>query len=129
MKAGKKIETRVFHTWLQDGICYTKVKEGSVIDLKDAIENTEAVIKVSAGVIYPMLVDLRVINSITKEARDHFSMRNRKPGVNSIAMLVKSPVSSIIGNFFLGLNKPSVPTHLFTSETKALKWLEQFIPN
>jgi len=75
------------------------------------------------------LVDLRDINSITKEARDHFSMRDRKPAVSAIAMLVKSPVSSIIGNFFLGLNKPSVPTHLFTSEVKAVNWLEQFIPN
>jgi len=122
----KTIETRVFNTWLQDGICYTRVKPAAVIGLADAIENSEVVLKVSGGVVYPMLVDLRMINSITKEARDHFSMRGRKPGVNSIAMLVKSPVSSIIGNFFLGLNKPVVPTHLFTSEPKALKWLEQY---
>jgi hypothetical protein len=129
VKTDKKIVTRVFTTWLEDGVCRTKVKQAAVIELNDAIENSKTVIELSAGELYPLLVDLREINSIDKEARDHFSMKGRKPGVLAIAMLVKSPVSSIIGNFFLGLNKPTVPTHLFTSEAKALQWLEEFIPN
>lgn len=129
MKTDKKIVTRVFTTWLQDGVCRTKVKQAAIIELSDAIENSKTVTELSAGEIYPLLVDLREINSIAKEARDHFSMKGRKPGVLAIAMLVKSPVSSIVGNFFLGLNKPTVPTHLFTSETKALQWLEEFVPN
>ena len=129
MGSNKKIETRVFYTWLQDGICYTKVKTGSIINLDDAIENTKIVAELSGKMIHPMLVDLRTINSIDKEARDHFSMKNRKAGVSAIAMLIKSPVSRIIGNFFLGLNKPKVPTQLFTSEIKAVNWLQEYIPN
>ena len=129
MKTSKKIETRVFTTWLQGGVCYTKVKPTAVIELSDAVENSQAVAELSAGEIYPMLVDLRGINSITKEARDHFSMKGRKPGILAIAMLIRSPVSSIIGNFFLGLNKSAVPTYLFTSEAKALQWLENFVSN
>ena len=121
-----KRETRVFTTWLKDGVCHTKVKQTAVINLEDAVENSRVVSEISEGILYPMLADLRGINSITKEARDHFSMRGRKAGVSAVAMLVKSPVSSIIGNFFLGLNKPTVPTHLFISKIKAVKWLEQF---
>lgn len=124
----KKDEAHVFDTWLKDNIIYTKVKQASVIDLDDAIRNSRMVLEISAGTLYPILVDLRGISSITKEARDHFSMQGRNAQVSAVAMLVKSPVSNIIGNFFLGINKPSVPTHLFVSEAKAMKWLKQFHP-
>jgi hypothetical protein len=102
------IETRVFYTSMDEqGFIRTKVKPGSEISREDAKENTEAVIRLSGGKNFPILVDLRQIKSISKEARDHFSMRGRKPHITAIAMLVNSPVSRIIGNFFLGLNKPT----------------------
>lgn len=123
----KIIELRTFNTWLDDnGICHTIVKPNAAIELKDAIENTAAVKDISMGSVYPILVDLKAIHSISKEARDHFSMQKRTAGVSAIAMLVKSPVSRIIGNFFLGLSNPTVPTHLFTDEEKAINWLKQF---
>ena len=121
-----KIEVRAFSTWIDENdICITVVKANAVISLEDAIENSASVKKLSDGKIYPMLVNLKEIKSISKEARDHFSMQGRTPGVTAIAMLIKSPVSSIIGNFFLGLNKSAVPTKLFTNEEKAKAWLTQ----
>jgi hypothetical protein len=120
------IETRIFHTSLEPGkYILTKVKPGSEIELEDAKENTAAVIKISGGANFPILVDLREIKSISKEARDHFSMKGRKPNVTAIAMLISSPVSRIIGNFFLGLNQPIVPTRLFTSESEAIYWMKR----
>ncbi len=120
------VETRIFYTSLEkDGYILTKVKPDSEILLQDAKDNTAAVIKVSGDSNFPILVDLRQIKSISKEARDHFSMRGRKPHVTAIAMLVKSPVSRIIGNFFLGLNRPTVPTRLFTSEVDAKTWMKR----
>lgn len=120
------IETRVFYTSMDEqGFIRTKVKPGSEISREDARENTEAVIRLSDGKNFPILVDLRQIKSISKEARDHFSMRGRKPNVTAIAMLVSSPVSKIIGNFFLGLNKPTVPTRMFTAEAEARKWIDK----
>lgn len=120
------IETRVFQTqFIPEGYILTKVKAGSEIRLEDAEGNTETVISLSKGSNFPILVDLREIKSISKEARDHFSMRGRKPNVTAIAMLVNSPVSKIIGNFFLGLNKPTVPTRLFTSQREAKNWISK----
>ena len=121
-----KIELRVFTTWIDENdICITLVKPNAVIELEDAVQNSDSVKKLSDGKIYPMLVNLKEIKSISKEARDHFSMQGRTPGVTAIGMLIKSPVSSIIGNFFLGLNKSAVPTKLFTNEGKAIAWLKQ----
>jgi hypothetical protein len=123
-----KIEIRAFTTWLgDDNICYTVVKPNAVISIQDAMQNSASVKEVSEGKVYPLLVDIREINSISKEARDHFTMQGRTPGVTSIGLLVKSPVSRIIGNFFLGLNKSKVPVKLFTDEAKAVSWLRQYM--
>ncbi|CAN5154250.1 hypothetical protein BH09BAC5_BH09BAC5_28610 [soil metagenome] len=108
------------------GFISTKVAAGAEIQLEDAKENTLNVIKISGGANYPVLVDLKEIKSISKEARDHFSMRGRKPNVTAIAMLVGSPLSKIIGNFFLGLNKPIVPTKMFNTDMDAIKWMKKF---
>lgn len=122
-----KAELRAFTTWINDNdICYTVVKPNAVIELKDALENSAAVKTISKDRIYPMLVNLKEIKSISKEARDHFSMQNRTPGITAIGLLIKSPASRIIGNFFLGMNRSTVPVRLFTNEEKAVLWLKQF---
>ncbi|CAN5557328.1 hypothetical protein BH10BAC1_BH10BAC1_05560 [soil metagenome] len=122
-----KINSRAFTTWIgENDICYTVVKENVVVEIADAIENSSSVSKLSDGKTYPMLVNLKEIKSISKEARDHFSMQNRTPGVKAIGLLIKSPASTIIGNFFLGLNKSTVPVKLFNKEEKAVTWLKQF---
>ena len=116
----------VFKTGFEPrGLVHRRVAPGSEIQLQDAKDNTAKVIEVSGGANYPILVDLKEIKSISKEARDHFSMRGRKPNVIAIAMLVSSPLSRIIGNFFLGLNKPTVPTRMFTSEEDAIRWMKR----
>lgn len=120
------VESRVFTTFLKDNLCYSIVKENAVIELEDAENNSIDVKTISKGKIYPIFVDIRAIKEIKKEARDHFTMKNRQPGVSAIAILINSPVSRIIGNFFMGINKPSVPSQLFTSEEKAITWLNQF---
>lgn len=124
----KQIELRTFNTWIDKGICHTCVKPNAIIELNDAQQNSDAVRQLSNGLRYPLLVNLKEIYYISKEARDHFSMQGRNPGISAIAMLIKSPGSRIIGNFFISLSKPAVPTQLFTEEAKAIKWLQQFKP-
>jgi hypothetical protein len=120
--------SKVFNTILrEDGICYSKVAAGAIVEIEDAKYNTQMVKTVSNGKKPPILIDIREIISITKEARDHFSMRNREAGVTAIGLLIKSPVSRVIGNFYLGINKPTVPTKLFTDEKKALGWLSNYV--
>ncbi|MCE9538424.1 MAG: STAS/SEC14 domain-containing protein [Bacteroidetes bacterium] len=124
----KVIELRAFTSWLGvDGICYTVVKPNAIVNLQDAQENSNSVKEISGDTIYPLLVNLIKIKSISKEARDHFSMQNRTPGVCAIAMLIRSPVSRVIGNFFIGMNRSAVPTKLFTVESEAILWLKRFV--
>lgn len=114
----------IFETTLDPrGFIISRVAPLAEINLEHAKENTAKVRELSGDVVYPILVDIRKIRSISKEARDHFAMRGRKPGVVAIAMLVSSPLSRIIGNFFLGLNRPVVPTRMFTDRDQAESWI------
>jgi len=124
------IDLPAYWTWMgDDGIVRTKVKPLAEVTLKEAQENSRVVNSFIAQTKrkYPLLIDSRNIKSITKEARDHFSIRNRDTGINSFAVLIESPLSRIIGNFFMGLNKPSIPAKLFTNEQDALEWLKQYL--
>lgn len=121
-------EVTSYYTWMgEDGIARTKVKPNAEVTLEQARENSIAVNALSkGGRTFPLLVDSRAIKSISKEARDFFSMNNRESNVVAFAIIIDSPLSKIIGNFFMGLNKPRVPARLFTRETEALEWLKEF---
>lgn len=129
MKApANALKTSAYTTWMGvDGIGRTIVKGHMDIGIKEALENTAAVSSLFKEKKFPLLIDSRDIKYINKEARDHFSMRNRESVVNAMAILIQSPLSRIIGNFFMGLNKPRVPARLFTSEDEALQWLKKHV--
>ena len=73
-----------------------------------------------------VLVDMSAVTEISKEARDYFANERTASIQRATALLTRSPVSRVIGNFFMGLNKPISPTRLFTDPQKAIKWLETF---
>lgn len=122
------IESSVFWTWMgEDGICRTKAKPGAEISAPHAMENTLAVTSFYITKKFPLLVDARDVRSISKEARRHFAINGRDTKVTSFAIMVKSPLSRVIGNFFMGLNRPGVPARLFDSEAQAVEWLKTFL--
>lgn len=121
------IELRCYWTWMnEEGIAVTKVKPKAEVVLEDAMENSKAVNSFPSN-RYSLLIDTKEIKSITKEARDFFSMKGRDSKVIAFAILIKSPLSTIIANFFMGLNKPRVPVRLFYDEKKALDWCKTHI--
>ena len=117
-----------YWTWMgDDGIARTKVKPQAEVTLKESMENSKTVNSLSGEKKFPLLIDSRNIKSISKEARDYFSIQNRDTNVTSFAIIIDSPLSRIIGNFFMGLNKPSVPAKLFNNEEDAIMWLKQYL--
>lgn len=121
-------EIKKYFTWMgEDGICRTKVKEGSEIVLEDAVDNTAVVTSFYKDKKFPIMIDARGIKSMSREARNHFSARGRDSKTNAFGIIVKSPISRVVGNFFLGISKPSVPTKLFETEDEAKAWLKNFI--
>lgn len=123
-------EVEAYFTWMgEDGIARTKAKPNVPITLNHAIENTKVVTSFFLGKKFPILIDSTDIKSMNREARDHFSTRGRDSKTNAFGIIVSSPISRVVGNFFLGINKPEVPTKLFDNEEAAIKWLKQFCNN
>ena len=91
--------------------------------LEDAREALAFTAKV-AGERRPVLVDLREIKSQTREVRDYFAGHEDVVAACSrVAVLVASPVSRVIGNFFVKTTVQKMPNRLFTDEASAVNWL------
>ncbi len=96
---------------------------------EDAKENIDAQESVRDGmnrVKTRVLIDMTEVTEITKEARDYFANERTASIQRATALSIGSSVSRLIGNFFLGLNKPISPTRLFTNPHKAIQWLHTF---
>jgi len=122
------VATRTSKVWLgEDDIVRAVYAPKAEVQLADAKENIAALVEVSKGKRVLLLADSRPLKSITREAREYFAGKKAAKVENACALLIGSHVSKIIGNFFLGINKPSYPTRLFTSETQAIEWLKGFL--
>jgi hypothetical protein len=97
------------------------------LELADAQEVIRAVASLCGGVRRPVLVDLRELRSMSRDCRRYFAGPETAKVETAAALLVVSPVARAVGNFFMGLNKPLLPTRLFTSEPEALAWLKGFV--
>ena len=124
----KVITTSTGKVWLdEEGIIRETEDAGSSVDLNAAKEIIAAYAALCKNELKPILVDIRNIKSITAEARGYLAGEGGAKFTRAVALLIDSPLSRIIGNSFLGLNKPSFPTRLFTTKEQALIWLRGFL--
>ena len=94
--------------------------------LQTAQENIEAQARIRDALGKEMtrvLIDMRQTTRITREARHHYAGERTASIQRATALLVASPLSATIANFFMGLNKPPGPTRMFTNEDEAIDWL------
>jgi hypothetical protein len=109
-------------------IIIARFRAGAEVTLADARDNVALCLRMNAGKRRPVLVDLRVVKSQTADARAYLAGPEGSEVCQAVALLIGSPLSRVMGNFYLGLNKPEVPTRLFTSEQEAQAWLRGFLP-
>ena len=123
----KSLEIRAATVSLDDGILRVQLREHVNYSLQDAKE-TVAAERALTGPVgkTPVLVDMRDIDSSDADARKYFASPDVVSGNSAIALVVDSSLSKVIGNFFIGIDKPACPTKLFTSENDAADWLRGF---
>ena len=108
-----------------EDILYTECLPDTIMTLEDGKEST----RVSAEMVkykpLPLLCDLTNVIRMSHECRKHFAGQEHAETFSKAALIVSNPISRLIGNFFLGLNKPLKPTRLFTNKEAALSWLKE----
>lgn len=107
-------------------LLYCKYADDLHLSLDVAKFCVETRFTLSKGKAYPLLIDMKGIKSTTQEAREYMASIGTI-FVTAGALITGSPFNRMIGNIFLTINKPPVPTKLFNTEENARKWLAQFI--
>lgn len=120
------IETTSALLELRSDYLYIAFKEDAVVELEHVIENKKARERIQRGKKMLVLGDIRKVWSVTKEAQDYLSSKEVTDLNIAMAILTKSLTTVLLANFFITFNKPAVPTKLFKSEEKAIKWLRSF---
>lgn len=107
-----------------DSILEIKLEPGSVVGVPE-MERILAGMLALLGDRSPVLVlaDARPVRSMTRAAQV-LSAESPVMGPRSaVAMLVKGPLSLMIGKLFLTVNTPDYPADLFREEAEARAWL------
>lgn len=114
--------TRTCVLW-EDRVIRGRFLAGAEVTLDDARENIAVTARLTKGKQRPVLVDLRQVRSQSADARAYLAGPDATRVSLAVALLISSPLSRAIGNFYLGFNRPEVPTRLFTNEDSAIAWL------
>ncbi|HEY9044825.1 MAG TPA: hypothetical protein VIN08_02975 [Ohtaekwangia sp.] len=121
-----EFENEYARFWIEAGVVFFVYKMNAVIDLAAAKQIVSDRIQFQKQADYPVYCDIRGLKSADKSARDYLA-KEGSAYTKGVAVVVDSPMSKIIGNFYMGLNRPTTPTRLFTDESEAQKYLQQFV--
>ena len=107
-----------------NGFVTVRIRSGAQQSLADAKQNLGAALDERAGRRCPILVDIREAEPLDAEVRHYYSGQILIDGFSALAMLVDaSPLGRMMGNVYLRVARPGIPTRLFTEPTQAHEWL------
>ena len=117
------IETRAAQVWKKEGICYVRIKNKSRVNLDDVMETDIVFEKFADGEKLLILADISQIRYVTFEARKYRATSPLNDQIMALVLIINNPVAKLIGNFFIGMNKPQFPVKLFNSKSDGVDWL------
>jgi hypothetical protein len=117
-------DTRTARIGLEGGLVIVRIRTGAHQSLQDAVENLAAALEATEGERRPLLIDIRSAQPLDADARHHYSGQKLVEGFSALALLVgASPLGRMLGNVYLRIARPGIPTQLFTDEERAIEWL------
>ena len=110
------------------GILHQTYEDGAELGISDSVKELNIYRKEYCREgRKPILVDITKIKSVSKESRSIYTSPETAKCLLAAALLISNPVSRIIGNFYMGINKTAMPVKIFTSEKAAFSWLQSFL--
>lgn len=129
MKNNKQ-KTSQGEVWMdKDGVLYQDYPPGTEITLEDSLDELRAYrANFCKAVRRPIIVDISNVKTVSKEARNIYSSNETAEILSAAALIVSNPVSRIMGNFYMGINKTIMPVRMFSTTMDAKNWLKDFLP-
>lgn len=115
--------------FIDDGVVRLMEPPDVLLGLPEVKEMMAAVSELGNGNKVILLGDLRLHRGFTldSEGRAYLGGKQMDDICAAVGLLVGSPLSKFMGNFFIAINKPVFPVKLFTSESEAIEWLKDFV--
>ncbi len=108
-----------------DGIIHTKFKKDIVIDVDIAKSIVNDRKFMFGDKPRPILVDVSDLLSIDKSAREYFNTNDSWEFITACAVYTTNPLLYILGNAWLMLDKPIIPSKIFRNKQSAITWLKK----
>ena len=121
------METPYVHYEVREALLIATYKKGVRIDLSVARQIVRDRLALTDGRPKVALVYNLGVISMDKEARDFLSSPAGNRGLQAGAIVLDSPYSIALSNFFLRVNKPNIPSRIFRDTGAALAWLQPFL--
>jgi hypothetical protein len=106
-----------------DGILVYQPRPGADVSYDFAAQVLELGLQVADGRTRPTLVLMQDLARVDREARTFFASDAYLRLTGQTALVVSSPVSRVIGHFFVGINRLKYPCRVFDDQERAVAWL------
>ena len=122
----KILDTPYVYYELQDDLMIGTYKK----DLKINLEIAKEIVKVrqefaNHSPVLGLIYNQGVIK-MDKKAREYFASDEGVKGIIAAAIVVGSPFTTFLANFFVSVNKPKMPVRVFSNAADARKWLQRY---
>jgi hypothetical protein len=124
--SAEKTKTPYISMWIEGNIMYCMYAADLHVSLEIAKSCVERRIFFSNGKSYPLMIDMKGIKSTTWASRQYLATMGSTL-VKAGALITGSQFNRVLGNLFLTIDRPRVPTKLFTNEGKAREWLQAYV--
>ena len=99
--------------------------EGLFLDAPEMEAMLKEAVAFTGGEKYYALVDMTRHVDSTAEARNYYAASEYARYRYADALVIESLATRLVINFYLSINKPPVPSKMFTDKEDAMKWLLQ----
>lgn len=111
--------------WIENDILYFIYKPATRLDLEATRKIVTDRKMFQKNASYLVFCDARGLKEADKASRDYLA-KEGSDLVIAVGVLIDSPVTRILTNFYLAISKPLTPTKLFTDKNEAIAYLESF---
>jgi hypothetical protein len=109
---------------MAEGYMEVRILAEVVQTLQDARDNLRTAITLTGGIRRPVLLNLTQAVPLEPEVRHHYKGQVMVDSFTALGIQVdNSPLGIIMGNIYLSIARPGIPTRLFTASQDPLPWI------
>lgn len=112
---------------LAPNIIQVTVKDNSVMDVEDIIDIKQVNLELTQDHNYGLIIESGKYTSISNEARTMMTTKAIEEKRAATAIVIHNLAQRLLADFFMRINKPSIPTKIFSNKESALEWIKKQI--